>query len=193
MASSRSRPRPGGRRTGGPPGCAPRGGAAGVGLLPGADLPASGRDVAGPVPRPAGPAPAPRRDLRLDVLDIHLEAMVPIRILELRKAGEAERMRLAREAADQIASHGDDILFPAARRGATASAVSWLVTGLAAGAFQPGGIRFRNLAWCAAHLTRRWAPGETVCAACQQAGGNPPAAKDPQVTGYSAGGPGAAA
>lgn len=91
---------------------------------------------------------------------------MPLRILELRQLGEAERMRLAREAADQIASHGDNILFRAARRGATARAVSWLVTGLAVSAFQPGGIRFRNLAWCQAHLGRRWAPDERVCAAC---------------------------
>lgn len=115
--------------------------------------------------RPAAPLAA-RRDSRLDVLDVHLEAMVPLRILELRQAGEPERMRLAHEAADQIASHGDDILFRAARRGATASAVSWLVTGLAVGAFQPGGVRFRNLAWCESHLGHLWAPGETTCAAC---------------------------
>jgi hypothetical protein len=166
VASSRSRPRAGGRRVGGSPGSAARRAVTGVASLPGADLPARRQVLRGAVPRTAGPAPAPRRDDGLDVLDIHLEAMVPLRILELRQAGEAERMRLAREAAEQIASHGDDILFRAARRGATASAVSWLVTGLAVGAFQPGGVRFRNLAWCAAHLGRRRAAGETVCAAC---------------------------
>jgi hypothetical protein len=92
--------------------------------------------------------------------------MVPLRILELRRVSEAERLRLAQEAAAQIAAHGDDIQFRAARRGATASAVSWLVTGLAVAAFQPGGVRFRQLAWCAAHPARRWAPGEYPCSDC---------------------------
>jgi hypothetical protein len=86
--------------------------------------------------------------------------------LELRQAGEAERMRLAREAAAHIASHGDDILFPSPRRGATAAAVTWLATGLAVAAFQPGGVRFGNLAWCAAHPGRRRAPGELTCGGC---------------------------
>ena len=112
------------------------------------------------------PAGAPDRDARLDVLDIHLEATVPLRIFELGPLSVAERLRLAAEASAQIAAHGDNILFPGPRRGDTASAVSWLVTGLAVAAFQPGGVRFRQLAWCAAHLGRRWAPDEYPCSAC---------------------------
>jgi len=114
-------------------------------------------------PRPAG---VPDRDARLDVLDIHLEAAVPLRIFELGPLSAAERLRLAAEASAQIAAREDNILFPGPRRGDTASAVSWLVTGLAVAAFQPGGVRFRQLAWCAAHLGHRWAPDEYPCSAC---------------------------
>jgi hypothetical protein len=133
----------------------------------GRDLPAAA--AGGAVPAPPRTDPSRRRETVGDLLAIHLETTVPLRILELRQAGEAERMRLAREAAAQIAAHGDDIQFRAARRGATASAAGWLVTGLAVAAFQPGGVRFGDLAWCATHLTRRRAPGETICAACLEA------------------------
>ena len=108
----------------------------------------------------------PEREPRLDVLAIHLECCVPLRILELRQAGQEERLRLGAEASGQIAAHGDDILFRGSRRGDSARAVTWLVTGLAVAAFQPGGVRFRNLAWCAAHPGHRWAPADRVCAAC---------------------------
>jgi len=114
--------------------------------------------------RPA--AAIPDRDSRLDVLDIHLEAVVPLRILELRPLSVAERLQLGRQASADIAAHGDNILFPGPRRGDTARAVSWLVTGLAVAAFQPGGVRFGQHAWCAAHLGHRWAAGEYPCSVC---------------------------
>lgn len=104
-----------------------------------------------------------------DLLMITLEAAVPLRMFELRRATEAERLRLAREAAGQIAEHGDVILFRSPRRGYTARAVSWLITGLACAAFQPGGVRFSSLAWCAAHPGHRWASEDEVCTACATA------------------------
>jgi len=40
-----------------------------------------------------------------------------------------------------------------------------LARGLACGAFQPGGIRFAGLSWCAAHPRQRWTDG-VICPAC---------------------------
>jgi hypothetical protein len=40
-----------------------------------------------------------------------------------------------------------------------------LARGLACAAFQPGGVRFAGLSWCAAHPRERWADGP-VCPAC---------------------------
>lgn len=101
-----------------------------------------------------------------DVLAFTLELAVPLRIIELRGARGEERYRLAREAADVIAAHGDDILFRSPRRGGTARATAALITGLACAAFQPGGVRFGPLAWCAAHPGHRWADNELLCGAC---------------------------
>lgn len=111
---------------------------------------------------------AERREAASDLLEITLEAAVPLRVLELRHASDGERARLASEASAQIAEHGDVILYRSPRRGDTATAVGWLITGLACAAHQPGGVRFRNLGWCAAHLAHRWAPEERVCAQCAE-------------------------
>jgi hypothetical protein len=110
-----------------------------------------------------------------DLLMITLEAAVPLRMFELRRATEAERLRLAREASGQIAEHGDVILFWSPLRGYTARTVSWLITGLACAAFQPGSVRFGSLAWCAAHPEHRWAPEDKVCTECATAESSPPA------------------
>lgn len=116
------------------------------------------------------------RESDRDLLAVTLEALVPLRIFELRNAGDAERMRLAREASQEVAAHGDVIQFRGKRRGETANAVGWLVTGLAVGAYQPGGVRFMGLAWCAAHPAHRWEPREPVCGQCAAAESPSPAA-----------------
>lgn len=42
-----------------------------------------------------------------------------------------------------------------------------LAKGLAVLAFQPGGVRFRSLRWCAAHMQERWTEADgVVCPAC---------------------------
>jgi hypothetical protein len=114
------------------------------------------------------------------LLEITLEAAVPLRIFELRNATGRERVRLAGEASAQIAEHGDVILYRSGKCGETAAAVGWLITGLACAAYQPGGVRFGNLGWCAAHLAHRWAAEERICARCvheeQPAAGDPAAA-----------------
>jgi hypothetical protein len=139
----------------------------------GVDVPAKGRRDGGtagsrqemPVPR----AGAVRRDTTRELLEMTLEVAVPLRIVELRHATGRERTRLAEEASAHIAEHGDVILFRSPRRGETAAAVGWLITGLACAAYQPGGVRFMNLGWCAAHPGRRWAAEERVCARCVEA------------------------
>lgn len=40
-----------------------------------------------------------------------------------------------------------------------------LAKGLALLAYQPGGVRFRSLSWCAAHPRERWTDG-VICPAC---------------------------
>ena len=100
------------------------------------------------------------------LLEVTLEAAVPLRILELRHASGEERVRLAREASGHIAEHGDLILYRGPCPGGTARAVGWLITGLACAAYQPGGVRFGSCAWCAAHPAHQWTAGDQICTQC---------------------------
>jgi hypothetical protein len=101
-----------------------------------------------------------------DLLATHLQAEVPLRILELRPVPENERRQLANQASEELAAHGDVIAHSGTRDGDTAAAVSWLVTGLACAAYAPGGVKFGRLGWCAAHPAHRWARHDRVCGAC---------------------------
>jgi hypothetical protein len=76
-----------------------------------------------------------------------LALAVPLRIEELRLTSFEERAALARAAAQEIAEHGDNVLFSGPRRGDSEKAFAALVTGLAVGAHQPGGVRFAGLHW----------------------------------------------
>lgn len=120
-----------------------------------------------------------------DLLEVTLAALVPLRILELRGTTFEERAGLAREASAAIAENGDVILYRGSRPGETGRAAGKLITGLACLAYQPGGVRFGNQGWCAAHPQNRWDPGDLVCArclagesACRPAETHPPAAKE---------------
>ncbi len=73
-----------------------------------------------------------------------LQVAVPLRIAELRIQTAEERMALAREAGQHIASHGDELLFRS-KPGRSALAFNRLTTGLAALAFTPGGVTFAGL------------------------------------------------
>jgi len=103
-----------------------------------------------------------------------LELAVPLRIEELRSLSENERLSLAAQASEEIASHGDMILHLGTRAGETAAAFNWLVTGLACAAFAPGGVRFRQLGWCAAHPHSRAGRRDGICSACLAAETEPP-------------------
>lgn len=81
-------------------------------------------------------------------LVVSLEAFVPIRIAEIRSWAQDERAAAARAAADMVATHGDDLQY-----GGRHCARTWaaLVTGLAAAAYQPGGVTFAGRHWCVDH------------------------------------------
>jgi hypothetical protein len=80
-----------------------------------------------------------------------LEAMVPLFILELRTSTVGDRLILAGHCGQQVASHGDDILYRSAKPGRSARAVTALAKGLACAAYQPGGVQFGHLHWCTDH------------------------------------------
>lgn len=83
------------------------------------------------------------------VLLVALEAAVPLWIVELRRmpAGQRERTRTvwARAGAESIAHKGDVLQYGSKRRGEAADVFSHLARGLAALAFQPGGVTFAGL------------------------------------------------
>jgi hypothetical protein len=76
-----------------------------------------------------------------------LALAVPLRIEELRLRTFEERAALASGAVRELAEHGDNVLFPGPRKGDSARAFGALVTGLAVGAYQPGGVSFAGLHW----------------------------------------------
>ncbi|MBM0256372.1 hypothetical protein [Micromonospora sp. 4G55] len=89
-----------------------------------------------------------------DVLLIGLDAAVPLWMLELAAlpAGirDERRMRWAAEAADAVAYQGHTLQY-GGKRGEAAKVFNALARGLAAGAYQPGGITFAGRHWCADH------------------------------------------
>lgn len=94
-------------------------------------------------PGPATPAPH-----LPDALDITLQLAVPLHIDELRNRDDQQRIAVARRCADVVASHGDDLQYGGKR---CAAAFNALALGLAAAAYQPGGVTFaQTLHWCTA-------------------------------------------
>jgi hypothetical protein len=111
------------------------------------------------------------------ILDIAMQAMVPIAIADLARWPESTRTRRIAQwtrpgIVDVIASQGDLILYgpgPKATRqdrGDTAEATADLARALAAMAYQPGGITVFGILWCATHAA--WGRRSTgqVCADC---------------------------
>jgi hypothetical protein len=101
------------------------------------------------------------------ILDRHPELLllhvaVPVAIQDtVRYLAEDRRLALAAECGQYIAEHGDDLMFRG-RKGAAAKAFTMLAHGLACAAFQPGGIDFAGMHFCADH------------GACTGADGGPP-------------------
>jgi hypothetical protein len=85
----------------------------------------------------------------VEPLRLALQVAVPIWIRELKRLPapgqlDAVRMAWAKNAADAIAHEGDTLMFQS-RPGRSAETFNQLAKGLAAGAFQPGGITFAGM------------------------------------------------
>ena len=81
------------------------------------------------------------------LLRIALEAAVPLWIHRHEDTPVEARIARARECADIVAEHGDDIQFRGAKKGETAAAFNALAEGLALAAYQPGGVDFADDHW----------------------------------------------
>lgn len=95
-----------------------------------------------------------------------LEAAVPLHIWVMKDWSPEARMWTGRDMADYISAHGDVILYRGHKQGESGRAFNALAKGLAAAAYQPGGVTFHGLHWCAAHMRERWPDGERICPAC---------------------------
>lgn len=79
------------------------------------------------------------------ILKLTLQLAVPLQIDALKSLTDDQRQRAAEEAAEIIATHGDDLQFGGRH---CAEAFNALARGLALGAAAPGGITFAGLHWC---------------------------------------------
>lgn len=79
-----------------------------------------------------------------------LDMAVPLEMQRLAHLDEASRLRIGHEAAHVIPEKGDVIQF---RATGTAAATAALIRGLAAAAYQPGGVVFAGRHWCTDHTT----------------------------------------
>lgn len=90
-----------------------------------------------------------------DTLLSALDAAVPLWMLELDRMTpeirELDRQVWARRSADAIAAHGDVLQYGSRRKGETAKVFNALAQGLAAAAYQPGGVTFAGRHWCTDH------------------------------------------
>lgn len=86
-----------------------------------------------------------------DLLTAALGAAVPLAILDMKDWTFEARQAKALECSGIIASQGDIILYRSSRKGETAKAFTALAFGLAALAYQPGGVTFMELHFCTDH------------------------------------------
>jgi hypothetical protein len=73
-----------------------------------------------------------------------LELAVPLWIEQMRGYSVSERLAAARTAGQFVAEHGDALMF---RERHSAEAFNQLARGLAAAAYQPGGVTFATMHW----------------------------------------------
>ncbi|MFD0855676.1 hypothetical protein ACFQ07_25770 [Actinomadura adrarensis] len=89
-----------------------------------------------------------RRPEMEDPLVIALEFAVPLHILELADRTDTQRMEIGRRTARLIGEKGDILMFGGGRKGEVADAFNALAQGLAALAYQPGGVEAFGRHWC---------------------------------------------
>jgi hypothetical protein len=88
-------------------------------------------------------------DTQAALLRLHLQTCVPLRLAELRRQGgptEADWQRTA-EVGQEIAEHGDWLMFRGPRQGDTARLVGKVVDAVAMLAYCPGGIDILGVHW----------------------------------------------
>lgn len=99
-----------------------------------------------------------------------LSVAVPVEIDRMRYmtevTGEEYRLETAHKAARWIAEHGGNVLYQGHKPGDSARAFAVLARGLAAAAFQPGGVTFAGIHWCTDHV---------LCVAAREAAARLPA------------------
>ncbi|GGS85238.1 hypothetical protein GCM10010156_49820 [Planobispora rosea] len=102
------------------------------------------------------------------LLHLSLLGLIPLAIVELSGASTEQRQTVAAAAADAIASRADQMLFPAPKA-KPSGVLAHLARGLAAAAYQPGGITALGLHVCLyAHPYCPVAPGERArCCTCE--------------------------
>ena len=76
------------------------------------------------------------------LLNMSLQAAVPLWIEEFRRLPVETRIAFAHESAQIIAEKGDCLMFRSKKKGETTAVFNALAKGLAALAFSPGGVRF---------------------------------------------------
>jgi hypothetical protein len=95
-----------------------------------------------------------------------LQAAVPLWILELTALPEVERdariRTWARVGADEGGSKGDVLQYGSKRRGEAAAVFNHLARGLAAAAYQPGGVTWAGQHWCTDHAVCEGAEAEVA-------------------------------
>jgi len=90
-----------------------------------------------------------------------LALAVPLWIWELRDRTPSQRMAIAKRCAQEVASHGDTLMF-GGKKGAAAAVFNQLAEGLACAAYQPGGVTFAGRHWCVDHAACKAAEAEVV-------------------------------
>ena len=88
-------------------------------------------------------------------LTVALSAAVPLWILDMKTKSWPEIQKIAQDAAQVIAEHGDDILFKAKKKGESAKAFNALAKGIAALSFVPGGVKLFGM-----HFESKFEPKE---------------------------------
>lgn len=84
-------------------------------------------------------------DEAFSLLKSAISAAVPLWIEEFKSLSFDERQEIAKQASQEIAEHGDLILYKSKKKGETAKAFNELARGIAALAFCPGGVTFMGM------------------------------------------------
>lgn len=86
---------------------------------------------------------------------------VPLWIWQLRDRTPEQRAAIGRRCAQEVASHGDTLMF-GGKRDEPAKVFNALAEGLAAAAYQPGGVDFAGKHWCVDHEACQVAEAEAA-------------------------------